>query len=269
MPEKVRTQILCDSLAFHMVLVEGGSFNMGKSSGPEVHLSSFYIGKYPLTQDVWNEVMGKEEKRSGLTELRRPLVEVSWFDATVFCNALSERCGNEPCYFRDPDFEILYGKTSDGYKLPNKGEVYRKVDAIGYRLSTEAEWEYAARGGKDFHKRPQYEYAGGDKLDEVGWYKGNSYEETHLVGLKLANELGLYDMSGNVREWCEDWYERLPTGGKLINPRGLGKGTERVQRGGCWLDSAVGCRSTNRDSGGPSDRTFRIGFRLVLSCPPV
>ena len=269
MPNAIHIETLASGNAIDLVLVEGGTFWMGEGAEREVQLSSFYLGKFPVTQDIWEDVMGGNP--SYFKGPRRPVERVSWFDAAVFCNALSERRGYEPCYFSAPDFQSLYGKISNGYELPNEGDVFRKVEAIGYRLPTEAEWEYAARGGKDPEKRPKYEYAGGNKLDEVGWYDDNSHRETKPVGLKLPNELGLFDMSGNVWEWCEDWGEwekDLPTG-KFVNPRGLEKGTHRVQRGGSWNGGAEGCRSTHRLINWPVARSLNTGFRLVLSCPPV
>ena len=252
--------------SFNLIKVEEGDFRMGDDTGPEVHLFAFYLGEYPVTQDLWEEVM--KSNPSHFRGARRPVERVSWYDAAVFCNALSERCGYEPCYFGEEAFQKIYGKTAKGYELPNSGEVFRKVEAIGFRLPTEAEWEYAARGGKDPDQRPEYEFAGGDKLEEVGWYGENSHGETKPVGLKLKNELGLYDMSGNVWEWCEDWGGRIPSG-KLINPRGPEEGSTRVHRGGSWYSLAVICRSAYRNHWLPTLRDYDQGFRLVLSFPPV
>ena len=266
MQKKIHTESLTDRLSFDLILVEEGDFRMGSDAGPEVHLSAFYLGVYPVTQDVWEEVM--KSNPSYFRGPRRPVEQVSWYDAAVFCNALSERCGYDPAYYGDEAFQKVYGKTDQGYELPNKGEVFRKVEALGYRLPTEAEWEYAARGGKDPDQRPAYEFAGGDKLDEVGWYRENSHRETKPVDLKLPNELDLYDMSGNVWEWCEDWYGRLRTG-KLDNPRGPNEGSRRVYRGGGWSSTAEFCRSADRFSWHPAFRYFNQGFRLVLSIPPV
>ena len=269
MADKIHPETLRPDLSFRLLLVESGSFRLG-GSGPEVHLSPFYLGEHPLTQDIWEEIMGANP--SWFKGNRRPVENVSWFDAAVFCNALNERCGYDPCYFSDRDFKTLYGKTSEGFSLPNEGEVYRKVGAKGYRLPTEAEWEYAARGGKDPDKRPSYEYSGGEKLDELGWYGVNSHGETKPVGLKLPNELGLYDMSGNVWEWCEDWYAEYPSG-VLTDPRGPEQGTHRVLHGGSYSTeisySAESCRSALRVRWLPWARLTHVGFRLALFFPPV
>ena len=149
--------------------------------------------------------------------------------------------------------------------MPNTGEVYQKLNIKGYRLPTEAEWEYSARGGE---KSRDYEYAGSNKLNEVGWFRDNSHEETKPVGLKLENELGIYDMSGNVWEWCSDRYGRYDKAA-VINPTGAVEGQDRVLRGGTWIDDARLCPLTYRYGNLPAYRYLNIGFRLVLSFPSV
>jgi formylglycine-generating enzyme required for sulfatase activity len=129
-----------------------------------------------------------------------------------------------------------------------------------YRLPTEAEWEYAARGGSSGRG---YKYSGSNNLDEVAWYYGNSGSKTHPVGQKKANELGLYDMSGNVYEWCADWYGNYSSGAQT-NPKGPSSGTLRVLRGGSWFNGAEFCRSADRFSDDPVNRYDFIGFRLVF-----
>lgn len=260
---------------FDMILVEGGHFDMGNEEyegekpAHSCSVLSFFMGQFPVTQTLWEVVIGANT--SFFKGKNLPVENVSWYDAIVFCNVLNERCGYAPCYFRDSEFTSLYGKTSSGFELPNDGNVYRKVDVIGYRLPTETEWEYAAKGGKDQHDRALYKFSGAEKLDEVGWFRGNSYEETHPVGLKLANELGLFDMSGNVWEWCEDkWndnYEGAPVDGSAWGDW-VGR-VYHVLRGGGWNYDAVSCRSASRLYFRPDFRNNYIGFRLVLSCLPV
>ena len=275
LPRPIYTQQIPAGPVFDLIFVEGGGFEMGGTRHDDeqpVHwceVPSLYLGKYPVTQVLWEAVMSNHPSR--FVGPDRPVEQVSYYDAAAFCNALNERCGYEPCYFSDEVFRILYGKADGRYTLPNDGPVYQKTGLHGYRLPTEAEWEYAARGGEEPGKRPRYEYAGGDKLDELGWYSDNSHRETKPVGLKLPNELGLYDMSGNVWEWCEDqWhknYEGAPVDGSAWVDRE--QGSSRVLRGGSWYSLAVICRSAYRNHWLPTLRDYDQGFRLVLSFPPV
>jgi formylglycine-generating enzyme required for sulfatase activity len=218
-----------------MVFVEGGTFQMGATSEQgsdaddnekpvhSVTLSDFYIGKYEVTQAQWKAVMGSNP--SNFTgDDNRPVEQVSWDKIQEFILKLNQ----------------LTGKT--------------------YRLPTEAEWEYAARGGK---QSQGYEYAGSNTIDEVAWYNGNSGSKTHPVGQKQPNELGLYDMSGNVREWCQDRYGDYSSSAQT-NPTGPTRGSGRVLRGGSWYFNAGFCRVADRVNGNPSSRLFNSGFRLVL-----
>ncbi len=239
----------------NMVLVEGGNFRMGSEQGQDdarpvhtVTLSSFYICRYQVTQAEWLRLMVKNPSDTKGDDL--PVNSVSWFDAVEFCNRLSVQAGLRPCY------PIL--SKSGAYQPPTDFEV--DWSANGYRLPTEAEWEYAARGGR-FGRG--FQFSGSDDLDSVAWHRGNSGAETHPVGSKQANELGLFDMSGNVSEWCWDWneddyYAQSP----VCDPLGPDKGFFRVLRGGSCLDNADDCRVADRDSDDPFDRTFWNGFRL-------
>lgn len=224
-----------------LIFVEGGQFLMGDEVGdlPErcrpvhpVSVSSFYMAKYPVTQRLYQAVMG--ENPSYFRGDLRPVEMVSWDDAQAFIKKLNKA-------FQPP------------------------LGGWGLRLPTEAEWEYAARGGNISGKT---KYCGSTHLDEVGWYNENSYNETKAVGLKLPNELGLYDMSGNVWEWCEDdWYsdyKNAPTDGsaRVDSPE---RSRYRVLRGGCFFYLPDYCRAASRNRWHPEDRFIIIGFRLALS----
>ncbi|MCM1029879.1 MAG: SUMF1/EgtB/PvdO family nonheme iron enzyme [Oscillibacter sp.] len=227
-----------------MVYVKGDTFMMGANPEQElgvkkdelpahqVVLSSFYIAQYEVTQEQWEAVMGttieEQCKKAGYPEFSKfsgegyPMFCVSWEDAQRFCNKLSEKTG------------------------------------LTYVLPSEAQWEYAARGGED------YVYSGSNVLDDVAWYSGNSEACVHRVGLKgEGNALGLYDMSGNVWEWCSDWYgsysDSLDT-----DPMGPEEGSSRVYRGGSWHCTATNCRVANRHSVRPKQRNPYLGFRVAL-----
>ena len=219
-----------------MVFVKGGTFTMGatpeqgkvahKDEKPahSVTVSDFYIGKYGVTQAQWEAVMGKNP--SCFKGNIRPVENVSWNDIQEFIEKLNAKTGKK------------------------------------YRLPTEAEWEYAARGGD---QSKGYKYSGSNNIDEVAWYTNNSGTQTHPVGQKQPNELGLYDMSGNVFEWCSDWYGSYSSGSQT-NPTGPAKGSYRVLRGASWNYTAWFCRVSDRYFYAPSYRSGVFGFRLV--CQP-
>jgi formylglycine-generating enzyme required for sulfatase activity len=231
----------------NMVLVEGGAFQMGSSNGESdekpvhtVTVKSFYMGRTEVTQKEWREVMGNNPSEFRGDNL--PVENISWYEMIEYCNKLSLKEGLTPAY-RGSGNSI----TCD-------------FNASGYRLPTEAEWEYAAKGGnKDYLS---YEYAGGNSVDSVAWYERNSGNRTHPVGMKQSNSLGLYDMSGNVLEGCWDWYGGY-SGGNQADPRGASSGTERILRGGSWNFPATFGRSAFRCVHIPSDRDPYVGFRLV------
>ena len=230
---------ILQELANNMIYVQGGRFTMGvarkqgwlsaifegNNDNPahSVTLSSFYICKYEVTQELWQAVMDSNPSR--FKGNRKPVEQVSWNDCQTFISMLN----------------ALTGKN--------------------YRLPTEAEWEFAARGGI---KSKGYKYSGSNTLDDVAWCEDNSGETTHEVGTKSPNELGLYDMSGNVWEWCNDWYGNYISS-PSNNPTGPGSGTDRVHRGGCWYSIASCCRSSIRSYSTPGHRYYALGLRLCLS----
>lgn len=248
-----------------MVYVEGGSFMMGSNGYYDdetpvhkVTVSSFWIGKYEVTQAEWKEVMGSNP--SYWKGDRLPVEKVSWYAAIKYCNLRSLAEGLTPCY-------SISGITSPSNWGPvpteNRNSTWDAVvcdfNANGYRLPTEAEWEYAARGGV---RSIGYDYSGSNNLGSVAWYTDNSDSKTHAVGTKDPNELGIYDMSGNVWEWCWDWkanYSSSPQD----NPTGPNKGSYRLLRGGSWYGSATYCRVAYRDYDNPYVGYFYyVGFRL-------
>lgn len=220
-----------------MVLVEGGTFKMGSDSEEAwedekpVHwitLDSFYVGKYPVTQRQFLAVMGTNPSFFRGSNL--PVDQVSWYDAIKYSNKLSIKEGLTPVYSINGDVEPNYWR---------RGGIIVDWAASGYRLLTEAEWEFAARGGVRAQNAGTFDdrWAGTDveaALGDYAWYDANSTRKTNPVGKKLPNELGLYDMSGNIWEWCWDWYGSY-TGSTKINPRGPKSGDKRVLRGGAWV----------------------------------
>jgi formylglycine-generating enzyme required for sulfatase activity len=230
-----------------MILVEGGSFQMGSGSGASdekpvhtVTVKSFFLGNYEVTQKEWLEVMGSNP--SSFKGDNLPVEQIGWYDTVEYCNKRSLKEGLTPAYRGNGD-----SITCD-------------FNASGYRLPTEAEWEYAAKGGnKDYMI---FEYPGGNSPGNLAWYRDNSGSQTHPVETKQPNSLGLYDMSGNVEEWCWDRYGSY-SGGNQTNPQGAFSGANRVWRGGGWGSTAEGVRSVRRGSYTPSGQTHYLGFRLA------
>ena len=223
-----------NGVSFEMVAVKGGTFTMGCTSEQggdcdsdekpthSVTLSDYYIGKFEVTQELWQAVMGNNPGDFKGNNL--PVEQVSWNDIQDFIRKLNQKTG------------------------------------ANFRLPTEAEWEYAARGG---NKSNGYKYSGSNSIDNVAWYTSNSGSKTHPVGTKSPNELGIYDMSGNVWEWCQDWYGSYSSGSQT-NPTGPSAGSRRVLRGGGWLNFARRCRVSYRHSDDPDYWNNNSGFRLVL-----
>ena len=224
-----------NKLINNMVYVSGGTFTMGGTSeqGSDIYddekpthsvtLSSYYICKYEVTQALWRAVMGSNPSYFKGDNL--PVEYVSWNDCQTFISRLNSYTGRN------------------------------------FRLPTEAEWEFAARGGN--YSR-HYKYSGSNYIGDVAWYDNNSGNRTHPVGTKQPNELGLYDMSGNVYEWCSDWYGSYNSYSRS-NPTGPNSGSYRVGRGGSWCNYAWNCRSSNRYSNSPGISDCSFGLRLVLS----
>ena len=234
---EARGEFEVNGVKFKMIYVEGGTFMMGATEEQgsdaddnerpthDVTLRDYYIGETVVTQELWKAVMGGNPSRFKGDHL--PVEYVSWNDAQEFIAKLNKETGRE------------------------------------FRLPTEAQWEYAARGGKKSKKA--YRYSGSDISDEVAWYDDNSNGKTHPVKGKNANELGLYDMSGNVWEWCNDWFGGYSSVAQT-DPQGPEEGSCRVLRGGSWLNYARYCRVSYRYYLTPMSRSLSVGFRLVM-CP--
>lgn len=252
-----------------MVSVEGGTFEMGSEDiedAQPVHsvtLDSYEIGAHEVTfeaYDLFCEATGREKPGDeGWGRGGRPVINVNWYDAIEYCNWLSEAHGYWPVYGIDKNQKDP-NDQSIGDELKWVITIYG--DANGYRLPTEAEWEYAARGGVNSQG---YIYSGSNFLDAVGWYLGSSDLQTHTVRQKAANELGLYDMSGNVYEWCWDWYSDsyYQQKGNDRNPLGPTSGRTRVVRGGSWDSNRINCRVLYRNDRDDFYRSLSIGFRLA------
>jgi formylglycine-generating enzyme required for sulfatase activity len=229
---KATCTVITDNGEPELISVEGGTFTMGCTDGDcneygldvpahQVTLSSFKIAKYPVTQQQWKAVMDNNPSYFGGDSL--PVTNVNWNDTQKFIQKLNSATGKN------------------------------------YRLLTEAEWEFAARGG---NKSNNFKYSGSNNINEVAWYISNSNYQTQPVGTKKPNELGIYDMSGNVFEWCYDWYD-LYTADSQVNPIGPPSGEYRIFRGGSVTASEKYCRVANRNAGEPTEIYTLVGFRLA------
>ncbi len=233
-----------------LIFVEGGSFAMGcfdpripcdddESELRDVTVYAFYISTTEITQGLWEDIMGNNI--SIVREPSLPANNISWYDAVKFCNNLSLKYNLNPCY------TIRGQKVTCNFK------------ANGYRLPTEAEWEYAARGGKSGKMKL---FSGNDDPLQVGWYRENSNGKMRPPKQKSPNELGIFDMSGNLWEWCWDWYAPY-SGEQVIDPKGPDKGTGKVLRGGSWNYDSKSARNSNRFYTSPNSRSATFGFRVV------
>lgn len=249
--------------AHNMVYIPEGSFFMGSQfidrseyerPRHEVSLYPFLIGATEVTQALWQEVTGSNP--SVRTAANQPVTNVSWYEVLEFCNALSLKEGLTPCYKINKSFPDA-NNVSEHDSL--RYSVTCNWSATGYRLPSEAEWEYAARCADSANR---LQYSGSNKINEVAWYDLNSEKKAWEVGKKKANEFELYDMSGNVFEWCWDWWGVYGSESADF-PTGAASGMYRIIRGGSWMSAAELCISTSRGGNSPHASSKDIGFRLV------
>ncbi len=219
----------------------------------------FYIQQTETTQEQWVNVFG--DNPSYFSGLQRPVEYITWYDACIYCNRLSTADGLTPCYYADESYSTVFDGTPPVYS----GPVYWNQSANGYRLPTEAEWEYACRAGTDTaynSGQDNTDCYDDPNLDPLAWYWYNSGDETHNVGQKQDNSWELFDMHGNVWEWCWDWYDGDYYEYSPVNdPTGPDEGSYRVLRGGGWYDLARYCRSAYRSSYSPDVSSYDFGFR--------
>lgn len=224
----MKTKSALALLESHMVKIPGGEIALRddrKKTQWTAQIQPFLLGQYQVTQALYFEVTG--QRPASFKGDQRPVEEVSWLEAMQFCNLVSEKVNLQPCYvFEEQSKEVIFDEQANGYRLP-----------------TDAEWEYACRAGT---RQVQY-----GQLEDIAWYKENSGETTHPVGLKMSNPWGLYDMLGNVWEWCWDVYD----------PEVYG--SYRVLRGGGWFDPARGCLASNRRRSHPTYAIDDLGFRVA------
>ena len=245
----------------NFILVEGGTFNNGTS---DVTISSFYIDKYELTQAGYQAVMGSNPASEFGVGSNYPVYNVSWFNAIKYCNRRSIQEGLTPCYSYS-----TYGTNPDDWpygwntSYSNHTNVNCNWTANGYRLPTEMEWMFAAKGG---NQSQGYTYSGSNTIGDVAWYASNSGSTAHTVGTKAANELGTFDMSGNVSEWVWDIRGTYP-GGSQTDPHGATSGSTRVKRGGSWDSGANYCTVSSRGSSSATYSSDNVGFRCVRVSP--
>jgi formylglycine-generating enzyme required for sulfatase activity len=233
-----------------MIFLEGGAFWMGDSSlAPhletpvhKVNLSDFFISRYEISQIEWNRIMNFNPSIQKGNYL--PVSKILWIDAIIYCNERSRIEGLTSCYVINDSDNVLLNLNCNGYRLP-----------------TEAEWEYAAKGGKQSQK---YNFSGSDSLNEVGWYRANSNQIIKEVGIKKPNEIGLYDMSGNVYEWCWDRFTNYDSL-EVINPIGPSTGIFRIIRGGSFEYFPDQALVTFRSINIPEDNFYNCGLRIVRS----
>lgn len=251
-----------------MIALAGGTFMMGGSDDDpdaqinekplhRVSIDPFWISKFEISQKQYVSVMGINPS-SFIENENNPVEGLSWYDTVEFCNALSKKAGLKSVYIIDKTkIDLNNTNSTDTYKWIVK----INTSADGFRIPTEAEWEFACRGGTDTC------YSSGNKFDgDYSWYSGNTNDKSHPVGKKKPNKYGLYDMSGNVWEWCWDWNtESFYLISTENNPSGSVSGSEKILRGGSWINSEINMRSSGRNWAAPCDKSNNIGIRVVLA----
>ena len=240
--DELKSFVHTEPAGMKFVYVAPGSFVMGSDDGKsneqpahKVTITNPYlISRVPITEDLFNMIMDGDSLQNYRIKSRFPVVNVTWYGAVLFSKKFTEYCTKH-------------------YNLPLEYE---------FRLPTEAEWEYAAKGGI---VSSGFKYSGSNDADSVAWYRTNSGKKIQSIALKQPNELGVYDMSGNVLEWCQDWYLSRYPSGTLVNPRGIPFGKDKVIRGGGYINTKEFCRITNRSWDMPGRAYNNVGFRIVLA----